>query len=226
MSCVMRADGAAFDVDGFSDGTSLPIIAKHRAGERRRPGVAPSTRSNINVEVSDADFEHLDQQIQDALAFAGRDARLMCEGGPVVSLRGGAAIVAGTLVAWACMVAVFGGWCWVSSIRNPEFVPEMGPWGAFVVFSALLTVFSVPAFLVLVCPMLLFLGRRAPHWASWSKAVVAAAALLPGVPVMIAVSGGWHDGVSDGVFIGCLFPLPAVLGARVVLLGGKPDVGG
>ena len=132
--------------------------------------------------------------------------------------------MAGTLVAWACMVAVFGGWCWVSAIRNPGFGPEMGPWATFVVFSALLTVFFVPAFLLLVCPMLLFLGRRAPHWASWSKAVVAAAALLPGVPVVMIMSGGWNEPVTDGVFIGCLFLLPAVLGARLVLLGGQPDV--
>src|SRR5271154_5187559 len=74
MSCVMRADGSAFNVDAFSDGTSLPVIAKHRAGEARRPGGVPSTRSNINVEVSNADFEHLEQQIQDAMVFLERNA--------------------------------------------------------------------------------------------------------------------------------------------------------
>jgi hypothetical protein len=33
---------------------------------------------------------------------------------------------------------------------------------------------------------------------------------------MVFMSGGWRDPVSDGAFVGCLFLLPAVLGARVV----------
>jgi hypothetical protein len=74
MSCVMRADGASFDAEAFFARTSLPVIAKHRAGEPRRPGVAPSTRSSINVSVSDADFDNLEQQVQDAMHFLERHA--------------------------------------------------------------------------------------------------------------------------------------------------------
>jgi hypothetical protein len=69
MSCVMRADGSSFDIDAFCASTSLDVIARHRAGESRRPGAGPSTRSSINVRVSDADFANLPEQVDDAVGF-------------------------------------------------------------------------------------------------------------------------------------------------------------
>jgi len=68
MSCVMRV-GGSFDVEALCRATSLPIIAKHRAGEPRRPGSAPSALSSVNVSVSDAAFDSLSNQVDDAMTF-------------------------------------------------------------------------------------------------------------------------------------------------------------
>ena len=69
MSCVLRAAGVSFDVDAFCVNSELPVIAKHHAGDQRRPGAPPSTRSSINVRVSDAAFDNLAQQVEEAVVF-------------------------------------------------------------------------------------------------------------------------------------------------------------
>ena len=74
MSCVLRAAGASFDVDAFCATTDLPVVAKHHVGDRRRTGAPVSTGSGVNIRVSDAAFDDLAQQIQEAIVFLERYA--------------------------------------------------------------------------------------------------------------------------------------------------------
>ena len=73
MSCVLRANGAGFLVDRFLQESELIPCAVYRKGERRSPVRKPKGQihetSGLNVDVSKADFDNLQGQIQDAISF-------------------------------------------------------------------------------------------------------------------------------------------------------------
>lgn len=72
MSCVLRAIGTAFDVDSFLKDSPLPHEAAFHRGEPRVPDVPGGSKrgaSGFNAPVSEAGFDDLDAQIQDAMLF-------------------------------------------------------------------------------------------------------------------------------------------------------------
>jgi len=72
MSCILRASGKNFDVDKFLSQTKLQPCAVFKKGKPKyqaRPKGKKNEFSGINIEVSNADFNQLDQQIQDAIKF-------------------------------------------------------------------------------------------------------------------------------------------------------------
>ena len=75
MSCVLRIDGEDLDADALVRVTSLSIYRVDRKGETgllRSRG--PHKRSAVHIDVSDAPFSDLSQQIADAVAFLDRNA--------------------------------------------------------------------------------------------------------------------------------------------------------
>ena len=135
----------------------------------------------------------------------------------MLRLRGLGAVALGTTAGLIALLVEFGAWCWIAAARDPSFAPEMGLVASYLVFSAVLATFFVSGFLLLSCPVLVLVHRRLPGKAVWRKAMLAGVSLLAGVPVMMAVSGGWHDAVRDGVLVGLLLIGPGMLGARVAL---------
>lgn len=72
MSCILRAGGDDFDVDGFIAKASLEIDSLWRKGEKRFPKSATSEinqSSGIRVVASEADFSQLAEQIEDVISF-------------------------------------------------------------------------------------------------------------------------------------------------------------
>ncbi|GHF69223.1 hypothetical protein [Deinococcus ficus] len=71
MSCVLRAAGTDFDVDGSIARVQLPDIFRiYRKGTRNRPSQPGSHEaSGLNVVVSDAEFTEVDRQIEEALHY-------------------------------------------------------------------------------------------------------------------------------------------------------------
>ncbi|MDP9762593.1 hypothetical protein [Deinococcus enclensis] len=71
MSCVLRAAGTDFDVDGSIARVQLPDIFRiYRKGTRDRPSQPrPHEASGLNVVVSDAEFTEVDRQIEEALHY-------------------------------------------------------------------------------------------------------------------------------------------------------------
>ncbi len=72
MSCVLRAIGTAFDVDGFVKDSPLAHASVFHRGEPKIPGVpggAKRSASGLNVRVSEAGIDDLMTQIQDATHF-------------------------------------------------------------------------------------------------------------------------------------------------------------
>ena len=70
MSAVLRASGSNFDVDAFTSATSLKIITSFRKGEpRTKKSRKLRSKSGLNIDVSDADFDNLKQQIDDTIRF-------------------------------------------------------------------------------------------------------------------------------------------------------------
>jgi len=79
MGCVLRASGAAFDVDSFLKNSGLrPLVVYHR-GEARAPASNPAgrkhERSGMNVSVSEREFSDLAGQIKDAIQFLAENAQ-------------------------------------------------------------------------------------------------------------------------------------------------------
>jgi hypothetical protein len=72
MSCILRAGGNDFDIDGFIARTSLEIDSLWRKGEKRFPKRATSEinqSSGVRVVASEADFSQLAEQIADVTSF-------------------------------------------------------------------------------------------------------------------------------------------------------------
>ena len=70
MTCLLVATGKRFDVDAFLEHTSLPISKQFRMGERINPvSTRVSPYSGVTITVSEAPFENLQDQIQDAIVF-------------------------------------------------------------------------------------------------------------------------------------------------------------
>jgi hypothetical protein len=72
VTCVLRAIGRDFDVDGFLKDSPLPPDAVFHRGEPRAlgdPGGTKRSASGFNAPVSAAGFDDLDTQIQDATHF-------------------------------------------------------------------------------------------------------------------------------------------------------------
>jgi hypothetical protein len=73
MSCVFRASGQSFEVDAFLRESALSAHPVFRRGSPRLPGSGSlASTSGFNVAVSDAEFDNLREQIDDALAFVRR----------------------------------------------------------------------------------------------------------------------------------------------------------
>ena len=73
MSCVLRANGSDFLVDRFLEHSDLIPCVVYRKGEPRSPASKPKGKihetSGLNIDVSEADFDNLEGQIQDAISF-------------------------------------------------------------------------------------------------------------------------------------------------------------
>jgi hypothetical protein len=73
MTCMLRAGGTDFDVDGFMEKSSLEVDSLWRKGEKRFPKSTHSEEINqssgIRVVASEAEFSELSQQIQDVISF-------------------------------------------------------------------------------------------------------------------------------------------------------------
>lgn len=71
MSCVLRAYGARFLIDRFLKTSRLRPCEVWHKGESRLGGVRgkPREHSGMNVDVSEAGWDQLDEQIADALRF-------------------------------------------------------------------------------------------------------------------------------------------------------------
>jgi len=73
MTCIFRAAGTNFDVDGFIAKSPLVADSLWRKGEKRFPRSKSSEEINgssgIRVVASEADFSELFQQIEDVIVF-------------------------------------------------------------------------------------------------------------------------------------------------------------
>lgn len=72
MSCILRASGNDFDIDGFIARASLEIDSLWRKGEKRFSKSATSEinqSSGVRIVASAADFSQLAKQIEDATSF-------------------------------------------------------------------------------------------------------------------------------------------------------------
>src|SRR5262249_22533322 len=69
----LRVSGVNFDVDGFLSDSGLTSATVFRRGQPRLPASKPDgpthKSSGMNIGMSDAEFEDLDQQSRDALQF-------------------------------------------------------------------------------------------------------------------------------------------------------------
>ena len=66
--CVLRATGAAFDVDGFLKSSSFKPSVMYRKGQRRRPASrGTQTSSGFNVVISESDDPN--EQVKSAMKF-------------------------------------------------------------------------------------------------------------------------------------------------------------
>src|SRR5688572_4019917 len=86
MSCVLRANGSNFLVDRFLEECDLVPCVVYRKGERRpisRSGNEVNDAfSGLHVVVSNAEFDDLQGQIQDAISFMQKhqmELRRLCE---------------------------------------------------------------------------------------------------------------------------------------------------
>lgn len=86
MPTVLRAYGAAFDVDTFLAGCTMPVCAVKRCGEPVFPASQPNGRrheqSGVHVSASDADFGEFPRQVAESIAFLRAEAeqvRRLCE---------------------------------------------------------------------------------------------------------------------------------------------------
>jgi hypothetical protein len=77
MSCILRAVGNNFDVDGFISQFSLAPDSVWRKGEKRFPKSTTSETINessgIRIVASEADFSELAKQIEDVILFLRRN---------------------------------------------------------------------------------------------------------------------------------------------------------
>ncbi len=70
MSCILRAFGNNFDVDGFIRQFSLVTHSVWRKGEKRFPkSETINESSGIRIVASEADFSELAKQIEDVILF-------------------------------------------------------------------------------------------------------------------------------------------------------------
>lgn len=69
MGCVLRAYGSEFQVDRFLEGSSLTPYEIYRKGELRSTKQEMHDGSGLKIEVSTAEFEDLQKQVADAIAF-------------------------------------------------------------------------------------------------------------------------------------------------------------
>jgi len=73
MSWCLRASGETFDVDASIKHHPLDTIVVHRKGKPKYPQSRPdgprNDQSSLNIVVSNADFDNIDQQIDDAIAY-------------------------------------------------------------------------------------------------------------------------------------------------------------
>jgi hypothetical protein len=71
MSCVLRASGAAFDVEAFLRGSSWAACQVFYKGEPKTVSLPEriNARSGFNLVVSEAEFRAISSQIEDAIAF-------------------------------------------------------------------------------------------------------------------------------------------------------------
>jgi hypothetical protein len=75
MSCVLRAIGSDFDVDGFLKDSEVTGAAVFHRGEARDPGMTEGPRraaSGFNLEIGAASGDDLDTLIQEAGRFLRR----------------------------------------------------------------------------------------------------------------------------------------------------------
>lgn len=118
------------------------------------------------------------------------------------------------LVAWLVLIVENGVWAVVGAAVNPQFAPEIGPVGSFVVISLIHSAYFVPLFLLVACPFL-WLVRRRSRTGRW---LVASVAVLLVAATSVVVSAAWlHDSRRDTEWIATLSALPAGIGAAVVL---------
>ncbi len=71
MSCVLRASGDDFDVDGFLAESNFEPCAVYHKGEQKHPLKKDNlvASSGFTLDVSEAGFDEFNQQVQDATRF-------------------------------------------------------------------------------------------------------------------------------------------------------------
>lgn len=76
VSCVLRVTGPLLDIDALSEALAIDPYRTFRKGEARGLRKIHET-SGICFEVSDAEFEEFDLQIQDAVQFLTENAKVL-----------------------------------------------------------------------------------------------------------------------------------------------------
>lgn len=70
MSCVLRASGKDFDVDGFIENSSFePCRIFHKGELKTKDKSKKRNQSGFNLVVSDADLDKFIEQMEDAVGF-------------------------------------------------------------------------------------------------------------------------------------------------------------
>jgi len=129
------------------------------------------------------------------------------------STRQAPGVAVGLLVALLVLIVEEGAGTVVGVLTRPNFAPEIGPLGAFVVFSLVLSAYVAPPFLLVACPFL-WLARPDPARKRWPICTLTAVLVAA---VVFLVSSGLDDRRSDTLYITAVSLLPAGIGASVVL---------
>ncbi len=71
MSCILRAEGTDFDVDAYIQDCPLDIVGIHRKGQPKSMQEPDElySGSNLNINVSEADFDDFSGSIEDTIDF-------------------------------------------------------------------------------------------------------------------------------------------------------------
>lgn len=83
MSCILRASGKYFEVDLYTKDKDFEFANTYRKGDPKYPTSKPDgpklEYSGLGIEVSSADFDEMNQQIDDSINFLEKNSKLVSE---------------------------------------------------------------------------------------------------------------------------------------------------